>query len=75
MNEWYIITPNYSSGKCENPQAPNCGQSDKLLWIKKEGKPKLFTPGKLYVCAECVKKDFKLVGDWAQTWEKEFTKK
>jgi len=70
--QWFIITPNFKRGKCENPKAPNCKNSDKLLWIKSVKKPKLFTNGKFYVCGECAKRDFKLVGLWANTWEKDF---
>lgn len=72
--QWFIINPDFKKGKCENPNNPNCGQSDKLLWIKTE-RVRLFATNKLYVCAKCAKKDFELVGLWANTWEKEFPAK
>lgn len=71
-SEWTIITPNFKRGKCENPQAPNCKNLDKLLWLKSIKRPGPYPVQTLYICAKCAKKDFKLVGLWAETWEKDF---
>ena len=72
-SEWFILTPDFKSGKCENPKLPNCGKSDKLLWLKSVKKFGIFPVEKRYICAECVKKDFKLTGLWSNSWEEEFS--
>lgn len=70
--EWFIITPGFTRGKCENPLAPNCGISDKILWIETKKKPGPYPAITLHVCKKCVKKDFNLVESYWINWEKEF---
>jgi predicted nucleic-acid-binding Zn-ribbon protein len=70
-HEWFITWKGYQDQNGKSCGLPNCNNTHKLLDLSADGDAKL---GGLVCSNHLTFYNFKLVGDWAKTWERDFDK-
>lgn len=74
--EWIMVYRSYHTEKCQSPSLTDpctpCGKLGASLRLRtKEKYKKMFFINPRYVCPECAKQNYKIVGLWAKLWEKD----